>query len=125
VGCLPYFKFFPADWLADVLDLTLAERGAYITFLAWSWKKESPLPLDEGRRAGILGVQVRELRSVWPALEPYWQKTRKGYVNRRLESERKSAKASHQRRVEAGRRGGLARTASNGAAAVHQPGDAA
>lgn len=93
MACLPYFKFYPRDWLADVLDLTLAERGAYITFLAWSWRKDEPLPLEEERRAAILGVPTRELRSIWRALEPYWEQTPVGYINPRLEAERQKARS--------------------------------
>lgn len=92
MGCLPYFKFYATDWLAGVLGLSLAERGAYITFIAWSWE-HGPLPLTEEARARLLSTTPRELGVVWPALAPHWRKTSKGFVNKRLESERKKANA--------------------------------
>lgn len=91
MGCLPYFKFWVQDWIAGVLSLSLAERGAYISLLAWSWE-HGPLPLEEPARARILSIGVGELRKIWPALAPYWRETAKGFVNKRLELERKSAK---------------------------------
>lgn len=90
MGCLPYFKFYAADWLADVLDLNLTERGAYITFIAWSWKR-GPLPLDSRARANILGVTPRSLQPLWRALAGHWTETPEGFINLRLESERSKA----------------------------------
>lgn len=91
MGCLPYFKFYPADWLADVLDLTLEQRGAYITFLAWSWKRDRPLPLEDEGRAKILGATVRQLQPIWRELADHWEETAEGFVNGRLEREREKA----------------------------------
>jgi uncharacterized protein YdaU (DUF1376 family) len=91
VGCLPYFKFFPSDFIAGVLGLTLEERGAYITFLAWSWDN-GPLPLSEEGRARLLAVSVEDLQRLWPALEASWKKGARGFTNKRLESERTKAK---------------------------------
>lgn len=92
MGCLPYFKFYAADWLADVLDLGLAERGAYITFIAWSWKRDKPLPMEPELRAKILGITPRQLGPIWAALEEHWDETPVGFVNPRLEAERTKAR---------------------------------
>lgn len=91
MGCLPYFKFYPGDWTIGVVGLTLAERGAYVSFLAWSWE-HGPLPLDDGHRARLLGVGVEEMEGLWPALEPFWRQGARGFTNKRLEDERKRAK---------------------------------
>ena len=91
MGCLPYFKFFPSDFIAGVLGLTLEERGAYITFLAWSWDNGA-LPLAEEGRARLLSVPVEDLQRLWPALAPMWKEGARGFTNKRLEDERTKAK---------------------------------
>ncbi len=90
MGCLPYFKFYPGDWLADTRDLTYAEKGAYIDLLAWSWKR-GPLPLDPNRRARIIGASPRRFEAVWEGLASHWIENGKGFVNPRLERERDKA----------------------------------
>lgn len=103
---LPYFKFYASDWLADVLDLPLDQRGAYITFLAWSWKR-GPLPYTRAARAQILGVSPRRLDTIWPALSAHWVKNGSGFVNPRLEIERlKASERSEKARASAEQRHG-------------------
>lgn len=105
MGALPYFKFYAADWLADVLDLNLAERGAYITFIAWAWKRDKPLPLDSKLRANILGVTPRQLQPIWRSVADHWEETPDGFINPRLESERtKARKRSESATASAGAR---------------------
>lgn len=106
---MPYFKFYVGDWLSDTIDLTLEQRGAYIQLLAWSWKRGMPLPLDEVHRARILGLDPERFRDVWDGLRGHWRETDKGWVNQRLEKERKDAVKMHRKRVAAGRKGGQAK----------------
>lgn len=91
MGCLPYFKFFPRDWLADTAELTLEEQGAYIRLLAWSWRRERALPLSPAERARILGVSTRKLQKVWEGIGEHWTEGSEGYFNPRLEEERMRA----------------------------------
>ena len=90
MAALPYFKFYAADFIADVLHLSLDERGAYITLLAWSWKRGA-LPLERSARAHILGVSTRKLDALWESLGSHWTEEIDGYHNPRLEEERKKA----------------------------------
>jgi uncharacterized protein YdaU (DUF1376 family) len=116
VGCLPYFKFYAGDWLVSVLGLTLEEQGAYIRLIAWSWEN-GPVPLEKAGRARLLGVTPKKLDTLWKGLGRHWERTEDGYFNPRLERERVAVREAHERRVAAGRHGGLAKAAagSNGA----------
>lgn len=111
MGCLPYFKFYAADWLSGVLGLTLEEQGAYIRLLAWSWEK-GPLPLEDSKRATILGVSQPKLASLWNELSEHWEETEVGFVNERLETERAKLADQHDALSKAGSEGAKKRWAA-------------
>lgn len=111
MGCLPYFKFFAADWAIGVQALTLEERGAYITLLAWSWE-HGPLPTEATKRATILGTSTGKLRALWRTLGEHWEETAVGWVNERLEEERAKLAEQHGGLSEAGKRGAEKRWAA-------------
>jgi uncharacterized protein YdaU (DUF1376 family) len=110
VACLPYFKFYPGDWLSDatVRRMPLEARGLYWELLAIAWK-EGGIPDDPSQLAGWLGLTPKRFERLWPHIEECWVHGKNGHlVNPRQEKERKEAEDSHRRRVEAGRKGGKA-----------------
>ena len=62
---LPWFKFFPDDFLKGVRGLSLEERGAYMTVLAMMYDRGGAIPDDERWICGVLGTDVR----VWRRLK--------------------------------------------------------
>jgi uncharacterized protein YdaU (DUF1376 family) len=108
---LPYMRLWVGDLFADpaVRAMDESEFGLYMLALCYAWQ-EGNLPTDEKKRAKALGVTVSRLRRLWPALEGKWESDGNGgLLNPRQERERSEAKASHRRRVEAGRKGGRAK----------------
>jgi uncharacterized protein YdaU (DUF1376 family) len=55
----PWFKFHVADFRAEMLLLTPAQRGAYICLLMAYWENEG-LPEDDRQLALIAGMNPRE-----------------------------------------------------------------
>ncbi len=82
----PAFQFYASDWAHSVSSMTLEERGAYITLLAWSWE-HGPVPNDMKRIAAILGTHVGHARRVFREVEKRWHISAEHgqYVNNRLE----------------------------------------
>jgi uncharacterized protein YdaU (DUF1376 family) len=80
----PSFPFYASDWMASVLEMTLEERGAYITLLAWSWDN-GPVPKNEQKIARILSVSGSKSRRVFAAIVDRFLLTPEGYVSERLE----------------------------------------
>jgi len=112
----PWFKFFPSDYLADTMGLSCCEHGVYLLLLAVSWKR-GPLPDDMDHLARLAAnPPIETLRFI---LENYWTRTEQGWLNERLEHERAEMLRKHQRRVDAGRKGGQAK-ASNAIAMLEQ-----
>ena len=108
---LPFMKLWVGDLFGDpiVRAMDESEFGLYVLALCFAWQ-EGEIPADEVQRAKSLGVTRQRLRKLWPAIESKWESNGNGgLVNPRQERERGEALESHQRRVDAGRKGGKAK----------------
>lgn len=106
-GKPPAFQFYATDWAHSVSSMTLEERGAYITLLAWSWE-HGQLPNDMKRIAVILGVHLGAARRVCVEVLKRWQVSPDTgqWVNRRLEKIRAEQAKFIQKQAANGRLGG-------------------
>lgn len=96
------------------MEMSLLEIGAYAKLLAWSWDN-GPVPAEDRRRAAILGVSERSLRSIWAGISDKWAETAGGYVNERLERQRTLLEQFKERQSERGRAGADGRWRKHGA----------
>lgn len=90
---LPWFKFFPSDFMGSgkVGMMSPSEVGIYIKLLCVSWQ-EGPLPDDPGRLWRVAGATPEEMEAAWPAVRRCWDTNADGrLVNRKLERERAAA----------------------------------
>jgi len=119
---LPWFKFFPRDFLASeaVTLMTLAERGALITLMCFAWNDGS-LPADNAKLARLCRVTDEEFTDVWPALKPSFQKQGKRLVHPGLEHERREALKRKERLSAAGKKGADTRWGDNSNGVVIAP----
>jgi len=101
----PAFQFYAKDFLTGTLTLSLAERGAYVTLLAYQWDV-GVVPLEDAALIRILGCSRQEFRALWPAVSAKFERADDGYRNPRLEDERQRQAAFAARQRENGRRGG-------------------
>ncbi len=108
MGCLPYLKFYPSDWLSDrtVRTMTPAARGVYFDLLCIAWQ-EGGIPADPSALASWLGLSPKRFARIWTEIEDCWVHGSNGsLVNPRQERERTEAERVYEQRVEAGRQGG-------------------
>jgi uncharacterized protein YdaU (DUF1376 family) len=110
VGKPPAFKFYAADFAMDTRRMTAEQVGAYTRLLCDAWVNGS-LPTDTGALSLIAGVPKRRFSaSVWPALEGCWKSDGNGgYVNPRLEVERKKQREWSRKSAKGGRAGSQAK----------------
>ncbi len=84
----PAFSFYAKDFIAGTLTLSLAERGAYITLLAYQWDN-GKVPNDPIARARILGCPPRQSDALWLGIAgKFFQCDDGAWRNARLEGER-------------------------------------
>jgi uncharacterized protein YdaU (DUF1376 family) len=59
----PWFPFYATDWATseDVMEMTMAERGVYITLLATQWRCDNELPADCKKLAIHCGTDSRTI----------------------------------------------------------------
>lgn len=93
---MPYFPFYPQDWLTDerVVPLTYELRGAYHHLLCWMWKFEGCiLPDDDKYVAQILNVNPRTWRRFKAVLldgdMPVLTRVEAGFTQNRLANEQR------------------------------------
>lgn len=108
-GKAPAFQFYPNDFLSDanVIVMSMQERGCYITLICICWQQGS-LPSDVERLALLCGLPVGAFRKVWPAVLPCFRLTTNGerLVHPRLERERKKHRAFRKLQSDKGKLGG-------------------
>ena len=109
----PAFQFYASDWAHSVSSMTLEERGAYITLLAWSWE-HGPVPDNNKRLSAILGCSKSKTIKLWSEISRRWIQDEGGeWVNPRLESVRSSASKYHTTKIEIAKAGGYVRWKSD------------
>ncbi len=104
----PAFQFYPKDFMMDgnVMAMTLAERGAYITLICWCWL-EGSVPTEMAALARLCKVSTPIFARLWPALEPCFEPIAANcMIQPRIERERKKQETYREMKAEAGRLGG-------------------
>jgi hypothetical protein len=100
---LPYFKFFPRDWLASpsVMLMTLAEQGAYIRILALQWENGT---VPRRHLRGLLQMTEAEVDALLegPVGECFEADMDGDLYNPRLHNERLDAMELIEKRRQAG-----------------------
>lgn len=91
-GKAPAFQFYPNDFLSDanVIVMSLQERGAYITLICVCWQ-QGTLPNNIEQLARFCGTPAATFRKLWPAVERCFKVSANGLylLHPRLEKERK------------------------------------
>lgn len=114
---LPYFPFFPTDFLGDqrVQAMTVEEVGAYMLLLcmAWQEKPRGSLPDDQDLWARWARVSPERWFAMQKAILPCWQKLSDGrYYQLRMQAIWSRIDDIAMKRAAAGRKGAAARWAT-------------
>jgi uncharacterized protein YdaU (DUF1376 family) len=108
---LPYFPLYPTDFEADTSHLTLAEDGAYNRLLRLCWMTPGcSLPNDEAWILRRMRARTDgEIEAVRVVLAEFFTAANGRFSNARLTREFHAAKEAHERRKNAGAKGGAAK----------------
>jgi uncharacterized protein YdaU (DUF1376 family) len=102
----PAFSFYAKDFLLGTVTMSLAERGAYITLLAFQWDNGS-VPNDSIGRARVLSCPSKQADALWSRLRVKFEQGADGHWrNRRLEMEREKQAERRAALVANGAKGG-------------------
>jgi uncharacterized protein YdaU (DUF1376 family) len=95
----------------DTADLSNEEVGAYMRLLCHQWD-HGFVPEDAKKRARIVKVGARKFSTIWEEIGRFFVSHKDGFVNPRMEEERRKQAAYSAKMAEAGAKGGLAKAAS-------------
>jgi uncharacterized protein YdaU (DUF1376 family) len=87
---LPMMPFWPKEWIAGTMHWPCAERGAYISLLAFQWIN-GHVPPDVPQLARITGSSELEFEKLWQTVGAKFDAGTVGLFNRRAEEHRKEA----------------------------------
>lgn len=111
MSSLPYFPFYPSDWLSSprIICSTLVQQGAYIRLLSVCWLSgDCSLPNDSRKLSMLSGLQEQELEFVYQMFTPHPRK--EGHLtNDRLLKEWERAHWISEKRSQAGKKSGKVR----------------
>lgn len=84
----PWWPRYVRDYLADTLDLTLEEDGAYTRLLDWQWM-HGCVPDTPAGLAAVMRVPPAKAKRLWVGLARFFpERSGDGWQNRRMERER-------------------------------------
>ena len=113
---LSWFPMYHGDYLRDTSDLSPTEHGIYLLLL-FAFVARGPLPDDLNRLCRIAaGADPEDVRQI---LQRYWVRNDEGWINGKMQRVLEIQTEKHQKRVEAGRKGGLSKS-SNAKAMLQQ-----
>ena len=102
----PAFSFYAQDFVLGTMQLSLAERGAYITLLAYQWNHGS-VPADHAALARICGCAEGQMGKLWLTLGGKFPRGPDGGCrNPRLEAERTKQETRRTALAANGQKGG-------------------
>jgi uncharacterized protein YdaU (DUF1376 family) len=106
---VPFMQLYVADYLADTLDLTCEEHGAYLLLLMTMWRHGAKLPSDPQKLCRIVRLSPKKWAAVWPQIERFFIVEGDQISNPRLTAEFQKAEGKSEKRSAAGERGGKAK----------------
>ena len=106
----PAYQWYPQDHLsnAHVLQMTLEQEGAYRRLMDHCWLAGS-IPLSVPELARLCRITPGRMEKIWTVIEPRFNRKGEGYVQPRLEKERKKYAMHKKAKSEAGKEGAKAR----------------
>jgi uncharacterized protein YdaU (DUF1376 family) len=112
MSSLPYLPLFVDDFEADTAHLSFVEDGIYNRILRLCWRSpKCRLPNDQDWVARKIRVVTEEERQAMAAVISEFFTARRGYIfSKRLSAEFERISASVERRKQAGKSGGLAKS---------------
>jgi len=119
-----WMPFYPGDYLRDTMALSRADHGSYLLLIMAYWTSGGPLPNDPEYLAEIAKVPPGEWPSVSRRLERFFEVRDDAWHHSRIDKELATAKARHELRSMAGKRGAAAKRkqcSSNAQAGLNQP----
>lgn len=118
-----WYPFYWSDYSGKTMHLTQGQHGAFMLLMRWIYTTEKPIPHKQ-RFSIARAVLEHEQSNVDEVLSEFFTKDGEFWHNDRCIEVIASANAKHEKRVNAGKKGGKAKAvnaSSNATAMLYQP----
>ena len=105
----PWFPFYVGDYTRDTARLTTEAHGAYLLLILDYWVNGPP-PDDNDVLATITKLPLAIWRKRRASIEPFFKIAAGKWTHSRIDREIEEANEKHQKRVDAGKEGGKAKS---------------
>jgi uncharacterized protein YdaU (DUF1376 family) len=109
MSAAPFMQLYVGDYLADTLDLTTEQHGAYLLLLMAMWRADGSLPNDPQKLARFARVHPPRWAKVWAEIARFFVEADGRITNERLTKEREKAVHKSNSRAASGSLGGRAK----------------
>lgn len=113
MSATPFMQLYVGDYLADTIDLTTEQHGAYLLLLITMWRNDASLPNDPKKLARIARVHPPRWSKVWGAIEHFFDVSGDRITNKRLSKEHEKARHKSRSCAQNGSKGGAAKALKN------------
>jgi uncharacterized protein YdaU (DUF1376 family) len=110
MSAAPFMQLYVGDYLADTLDLTTEQHGAYLLLLMAMWRSDGSLPNDPQKLARFARVHPPRWAKVWSEISRFFVANDGRITNARLTKEREKAVHKSNSRAASGSLGGKAKS---------------
>lgn len=107
----PWFPFYVGDYMRDTGRLGTEAHGAYLLLMLDYWPNGAP-PDDDQTLATITKMSLKAWKAMRPRLTGFFKIENGRWNHARIDKERALADEKHQKRVEAGGKGGKAKASA-------------
>lgn len=111
-------QLYVSDYLGDTRHLTTEQHGAYLLLLMTMWRSEGVLPSDDVKLARIAGLTVSRWKKIADDVLAFFTVCEGGITQGRLAAELTIADEKSEKRSQAGKAGGRAKSLKDKKAGV-------
>jgi uncharacterized protein YdaU (DUF1376 family) len=103
-----WMKFYVADYVADTMELSTLEHGAYLLLIFHYWRR-GPLSNDDVELARVARLERADWMAMAPKVRGFFTLKNGKLFHKRIEAEKARAENTAKKRAENGKKGGLAK----------------
>lgn len=109
-----HMPLFIGDYLADTMDLTTEEHGAYLLVMMELWRRRGATAFDHGKLSRIARLALPRWKAAWGTLERFFTVDAGELRQKRVTKELDKAIGRRKAASESGQRGAIARWGGHG-----------
>jgi len=106
----PFMQLYVSDYLGDTMHLSCEQHGAYLLLLMTMWNADGWLPNEPAKLARVCRLTKAKFVKISDDIMPFFEIENDRITHKRMKKEIQKTQEKSQKRREAGRKGGIAKS---------------